>query len=46
MGKTTGVEEVINDPGVGGLEVTLTGLTLIPRSGYVLIGRALPKLLL
>lgn len=32
-GKTTAVEEVINDPGVGGREVALTGLTLIPTVG-------------
>lgn len=38
MGETTAIEEVINDPGVGGLKVALTGLTLIPRRGHVLIG--------
>lgn len=38
MGETTAAEEVRNDPGVGGLKVALTGLTLIPLSGHVLIG--------
>jgi hypothetical protein len=35
MGKTMAVEEVINDPGVGGLKMALTDLTLVPAEGML-----------